>query len=133
PYVQGDDERVTTEGEHLFLPARMTTPFGMVLNELATNAIKHGALSLRAGKIDARWRLEQDGNLEFVWIERGGPPAAPPHESGFGLRLVRGLIEHELDGEVTFDFEPGGLRIRLRVPMVARLVRPQYRPSEPNP
>lgn len=133
PYVQGDDERVTTEGEHLFLPARMTTPFGMLLNELATNAIKHGALSRHAGKIDARWRLEQDGNLEFVWTERGGPPAAAPHESGFGLRLVRGLIEHELDGEVTFDFEPEGLRIRLRVPMIARLVRAQSQPSEPIP
>ncbi len=131
PYAQSDGERVTTEGDHVFLPARMTTALGMALNELVTNAVKHGALSLGAGKIDARWLLAQDGKLELVWTERGGPPAEPPHELGFGLRLVRGLIEHELDGEVTFDFEPEGLQFRLRVPMVVRPLQMERQPRTP--
>lgn len=123
PYVQGDRERVTTEGEHIVLSAQMTTALGMALNELATNAVKHGALSIAGGKIDARWLIAEDGRLQFEWTERGGPPVEPPNKSGFGLQLVRGLIEHELGGEVTFDFEPAGLLLRLRVPMVERRSR----------
>ena len=115
--MQSDPERLTARGDEVALPARVTTPLGLALNELATNAAKHGALATPKGKIDVHWTLDPDGVLEFSWSEHGGPPPNPSAERGVGLRLVRGLIEYELSGEIQFEFKSGGMRCQLRVPI----------------
>lgn len=117
PYVQRDPERLTAQGDEVALPARVTTPLGLALNELATNAAKHGALSTADGKIDVRWSIDRDGLLEMTWVERDGPQPDFSAEQGVGLGLVRGLIEYELGGEVQIEFESQGMRCRLRVPV----------------
>ena len=117
PYVQSDPERLTVQGDEVGLSARVTTPLGLALNELATNAAKHGALSTANGRIDVRWSIDGDGLLELAWVERDGPQPDPSAEQGVGLELVRGLIEYELGGDFQIEFESQGMRCRLRVPV----------------
>ncbi|MFG6569927.1 hybrid sensor histidine kinase/response regulator, partial [Sulfitobacter sp. 1A13679] len=61
----------------------------MALHELATNAVKHGALSVPTGGIDVSWQSTADGALELHWKEHGGPPVTKPEHEGFGTQLLR--------------------------------------------
>ncbi len=89
----------------------------LVIHELATNAAKYGALSERAGTVSVRWDLE-DGALQLLWIEHGGPPVdGPPEAAGFGSTLMRRTVEHQLHGTLRFDWEPGGLAVHMSAPM----------------
>src|ERR1700689_4515969 len=81
----------------------------LALHELATNAAKHGALSSVTGRVGLAWQL-LPGQLVLNWAESGGPPTALPATRSFGLRVIRASIEQQLDGEVTFDWDPKGLR-----------------------
>lgn len=85
-------------------------PIGMILHELATNAAKYGALSRPAGHIIVR--LEAGA---LVWEERGGaaPPAGRP--PGFGMKMMRQLA-HQIGGDISFNWSPGGLVARLNWP-----------------
>ena len=67
----------------------------------------------------------------FFMMPGTGPPTEAPGTLGFGLRLVQGLIEHELGGEVTFDFEREGLQLRLCVPMVGQHVQEELQLAHP--
>ncbi|MCA9290661.1 MAG: sensor histidine kinase, partial [Phycisphaerales bacterium] len=104
------------DGERTVLPSHMVPPFGLVLHELATNAAKHGALSTLDGRVDVHWAPADDGAVNVRWIEHGGPPVVEPTGHGLGLRLVRGLIEHEIDGDVRMRFEPDGFVCEMRLP-----------------
>ncbi len=87
------------------------------VHELATNAVKHGALSIPAGRVDVGWQVEQaDGlrTLRLEWIESGGPPVTPPAHRGFGMTLIERSLPHDLNGAVTIDFNPGGVHASLR-------------------
>jgi two-component sensor histidine kinase len=87
----------------------------MVVHELATNAAKYGALSTTAGRLEVAWSEDDEGGLEFVWTERGGPLVAPPTRTGFGARLVRALIEGELGGAANLAYAPEGFVARLAI------------------
>ena len=91
-------------------------PVCLALHELATNAVKYGALSGPAGYVDLSWRLEDDGTTVIEWIESGGPPVRTAGRSGMGRRLIEGLIVYELRGEVDLEFPETGVQcvIRLR-------------------
>lgn len=114
--------RVVTEGAHVDLDARTALSVTMVLNELLTNAAKHGALSVPEGSVSLAWQVhrseQQQGRLEFEWRERGGPIVAPPRRRGFGTRLMERCVEHDLAGEFDLVFEPGGTRCRTIFPLV---------------
>jgi CheY-like chemotaxis protein len=73
--------------------------FVLVLNELATNAVKHGALSVPTGKVMVSWmRGSMDGaghKVRFVWRERGGPTVTEPIERGFGLTVLEGAVAED--------------------------------------
>ncbi|MCP3920686.1 MAG: PAS domain S-box protein [bacterium] len=121
PYLEEDGKRLRMEGTDLLLPSRTTTPLGLVLNELATNAAKHGSLSQPGGRIEVSWKLEYERELELNWTERGGPRIeSKPDANGFGLRLVHGLVGHELEGVVEMDFDPRGITCCLHVPLLTR-------------
>ncbi len=91
----------------------------MALHELATNALKHGALSVPGGRVAVAWRTDaRAGGAQVVeWTERDGPPVpGPPTRRGFGLRLLqRGLVA-QAGMEAEMLFESGGLRCTLRLP-----------------
>jgi PAS domain S-box-containing protein len=115
--------RVVTGGPHVDLDARMALSITMVLNELLTNAVKYGALSVPNGSASLTWRIgageRSQGVLECEWREVGGPPVSPPKRRGFGTRLMERCIEHDLSGEFDLVFEPEGTRCRMAFPVAA--------------
>ena len=89
---------------------------GMALHELATNALKHGALLVPHGRVRIDWERQRGGGLVMAWTERGGPPAQPPESQGFGNRLIVELPRGKLRGEVAVDYAPEGFSWRLDAP-----------------
>jgi len=106
-----DGAQVVILGQSLRLRPEAVQPLSMVLHELATNAVKYGALSQAGGRLDVSWR--QDGAVEPVrlrWRERGGPPiAASPERRGFGTLLIEATVRNQLDGMATMNWTPEGL------------------------
>ena len=118
--------RIDISGDAVELPASITITLALMLNELATNAAKFGALSADAGKVEISWTVaptETQGGeglvVDFVWQERDGPPVAPPKHRGFGSRLLAASAQ-QIKGELDAEFAPEGLRCRIRIPVPAR-------------
>jgi two-component system CheB/CheR fusion protein len=122
PQLIGDEHRVTVDGPELLLGPRAAVALGMVLNELATNAIKYGALSAPEGNVAIRWQLKEQSEPRLVlqWTEAGGPPVTEPETTGFGSRLIELEVKDELRGEVASDFRPPGLQVGLSIPWPPR-------------
>ena len=92
---------------------------GMALHELATNAVKHGALAAGDGTIRVDWSVEERaGQAAFcmAWPEEGGPPVAKPQRTGFGRTVIERMIAQALGGAATLDFAPGGVVWRFTCP-----------------
>jgi PAS domain S-box-containing protein len=106
-------KRVNIMGPDLQVGASWVTSFALLLHEFATNAAKYGALSAPAGRICIGCRQEQ-GRFTLVWSEHGGPPAnKEAFEQGFGGLLVEATVRHQLKGELTREWTPEGLVLRL--------------------
>ena len=91
PYDDTTGLRIKLEGPTVSLPAILAVPLGLAFHELATNAVKYGALSDIAGVLTVKWRLayEEGRNmLHIEWTESNGPPVAEPKREGFGTRLL---------------------------------------------
>jgi two-component system CheB/CheR fusion protein len=91
----------------------------MVLNELATNAVKYGALSGERGQLDVTWTLDSRADGPWVnlqWVESGGPPVVPPSRRGFGSNLIERSITHQLRGSVTSSYRAEGLLCKIAFP-----------------
>ena len=125
PYADAEGERVVLHGEPVWLTANVAVALGIAFHELATNALKYGALSTPGGRVRVQWTLEPPGGdgavrwLRIVWREQGGPPVRPPQHRGFGTRVVVGGLTSQLDGEVALDFAPGGLTCVIAFPVPA--------------
>jgi two-component sensor histidine kinase/CheY-like chemotaxis protein len=107
---------------------RIALSLSMAFHELIANAAKFGALSSQNGRVYVDWTLEpRDGDaplLHFTWIEKDGPEITAPGQGGLGSRLIRSLIEYELEGRAMMDFARDGLRCVLSFPLTEGL-RPQ--------
>lgn len=115
-----DAHRHRNDGPQVMLPPQTAVSLAMVIHELCTNAIKHGALSTDAGTILTQWAVHQgeDGpRLHFDWTERGGPPVEPPTRRGFGTRLIKRGLATELAAQVDMDFQREGLVCSLDAPL----------------
>ena len=114
----GAGERVTREGSAVTLEAGPAVTVSMALHELATNALKYGALSVPQGSVAITWTVPDDAApaLRLVWEERGGPPVSPPEHHGFGLRLLERMLWQQKGG-VSLDFRPEGLVCVTTVPV----------------
>ena len=115
-------------GPDVMLPPRASLSLGLALHELATNAAKHGALSVPHGNVQVEWSIERGRGdappaVEITWTEKGGPPVQPPQSAGFGSRLLR-VTAQELDGEMDISYPETGLQWRLRF-----LLQPQQEPA----
>lgn len=106
-------ERFEISGPEVVLGPRATLSLSLLLHELATNALKHGALSSAAGRVAIRWRIEAAEQEELVldWMERGGPVPQEPDRRGFGSHLIEmgllgtggSIVRHAMSGfEATF-------------------------------
>lgn len=110
-------DRTRISGPHVQLGPRAALSLSLLLHELATNALKYGALSTSDGMIDLSWRIEirgADAILHVTWQESGGPAVPPPARKGFGSRLIgMGLGM----GTSDVDYAPDGLIARFTAPM----------------
>ncbi len=103
--------RFVLDGPPVTLGPRAVLGLSLMLHELATNAVKYGALSTIAGRVDLVWTVDE-GMLDLTWRERGGPAFVSPSRVGFGSRLIdRGLGR----GTVTRRYPAEGAEIRLSV------------------
>jgi two-component sensor histidine kinase len=107
--------RIEMDGPRLRLNAAAAQAIGMAAHELATNAGKYGALSVDAGRVDVRWRVEGD-TFMMSWTERNGPPVSRPKRRGFGSTVVDSMAKQSLGGEVELSYAPLGLMWRLTCP-----------------
>jgi two-component sensor histidine kinase len=90
----------------------------MAFHELATNAVKYGALSNGTGNVTIRWALTDDSNPRLVlnWRESKGPAVASTRRRGFGTEVMVQMVEHALDADVALDFDRLGVHWRVSAP-----------------
>jgi two-component sensor histidine kinase len=121
----GPDGRVQISGPQVHVAASAVPLFNMAFHELATNAAKYGALSLPAGEVNVRWRVQpaEDGQaLVLTWQERAGPPVQPPGHRGFGSMLLEQALAAEVGGAIDLAFPPEGVTCTMRLPLSERLM-----------
>ncbi len=118
PYQRDDGPKITIKGPDVLLPPQCTSILAMTIHELATNAVKYGALSVNAGQLGVSWKTGRGNRLFLVWEERGSPAMPQKRNSGFGSQLIDKGIRHNLGGETKVDFRPAGLYVELTVPLV---------------
>jgi two-component sensor histidine kinase len=112
PYWQGGESRLHISGRDVRLSPETALAVAMALQELATNAVKYGALSNETGKIEINWTVEPNADgqrLRLNWTESGGPLVKVPVRRGFGTRLIERSLSQDLRGEVRLAFAPTGL------------------------
>ena len=115
PHRTGSGQ-ITADGPPLDLSARQSLALALAIHELATNAVKYGALSTTTGHIDVSWRIGTPGSTELFrlsWIERDGPEVKKPERRGFGSTLVEHALAQDFRGTVALDFSPLGVRCEL--------------------
>jgi two-component sensor histidine kinase len=98
----------------------------MAVHELATNAVKYGALSSPDGRVAIAWDLNEAEELVLSWSEQGGPPVVAPTRSGFGSRLLQRSLPRELDAESALTFAPDGVRWQARFSLEAVAPAPAF-------
>lgn len=114
PFAEGG--RITTAGPEMEIAHGVSSALTLSLHELATNALKYGALSNDAGSIDIHWSAE-DGVFTLEWLEQGGPTVAPPERKGFGSRMIEQVLGATVKGVAEVDYRPEGLAFKLRAPV----------------
>jgi len=109
--------RFEVAGPDVRVSARIALALSMALHELATNAVKYGALSVPTGGVALTWEVEDRDSGRVVmlrWREQGGPPVMPPTRKGFGSRLLERGLPEELDGEVDLQYSSAGVQCAIR-------------------
>jgi len=113
---EGDGRRFSIIGCDVEISGSAISSLALLLHEFATNSVKYGALSSAAGQIKVHC-ADRDGNVVITWSEHGGPLVARPiGNEGFGDLLVRATVTGQLGGDVSREWKPEGLVIRLSVP-----------------
>jgi two-component sensor histidine kinase len=115
---------IVIDGAKVVLPSRLALTFAMALHELATNAIRHGALQVDTGRVHISWTTSTHGagapRLELRWIEGGGPRVTPPRRRGFGSQLITRIARAQ-NAEVNLDYCDEGLRCTIAVDLSEEL------------
>jgi two-component sensor histidine kinase len=110
--------QLVLEGPDIRLTAPAAQALTMTLHELATNAAKYGAFSSAGGVARISWRIDPARDrLVLDWSESNGPAIEEGrHRIGFGTRLVKTTIEHQLGGKVAWHWDATGVRIEAEIP-----------------
>lgn len=119
PFRSGAARRFTVAGPEVWLSPRASLAFVMALHELATNAVKYGALSNDSGRVVLDWGIVegwQPPHLWLRWEEIGGPPVAKPKRNGFGSRMIERALAMELGGTARIAYRPGGVVFTVEAP-----------------
>jgi PAS domain S-box-containing protein len=117
PFQENRQARFDLSGDEVILAANPALLLAMALHELATNAVKYGALSNDAGRVSLIWhvrRHEEDRRLCLEWRETDGPIVVTPTRKGFGSTLIERALQQE-QGRSCFDFRPEGVICKLEI------------------
>lgn len=120
----GAGSRVVIAGDDIVVGPAAVTPLALIANELATNAMKYGALQAPGGRVDVSTR-SKGGRLELVWSEHGAGVPAPRAlggGEGFGTTLVDNAVARQLGGSLSREWSADGLVVRIGLPL-GRLAR----------
>ena len=119
PYRTGEG-RFTVSGPPLVVKSRQALSLSLAIHELATNALKYGALTVETGQVSITWTSEDRAGAPkfvFVWQEFGGPPVSEPASLGFGSRLISRVLRDDFRGSVEVSYESTGLICCLTAPL----------------
>ncbi|MGE3334114.1 MAG: HWE histidine kinase domain-containing protein [Rhodospirillaceae bacterium] len=114
-YVSLQRDRVAISGENYLLSPNVYTLLALVFHELMTNAAKYGALSDN-GKVTVSWSLNNDGSLNILWKESGGPVVTAPSRRGFGTTIIERSIPFELHGTAEVRYLMTGVEAEFCIP-----------------
>lgn len=121
PFGASERQRVHMSGPRVYLTAQCAMMMSMMLHELATNAVKYGALSGDAGSVSIEWTREEGKNgasVRLVWQEKGGPRVEESERRGFGTTLIQKGLSDQLGGDAALEFMPEGVRCTLSAPAI---------------
>ena len=111
-FALNDKTQLRTAGPDTDVSPDAARKLGLVFHELVTNAMKHGALSNRLGRVAVTWRAE-GALVHLLWQEQDGPQVLPPQRQGFGSAIVTQSLK-SLGGDIAFNFDSSGLRCDMK-------------------
>lgn len=119
--VEAAFPRIRWSGPDLLLPENALVAMALLFNELATNAVKHGALVGSGGDVDIRWAQDPEGTdprlFRLTWRESGNDkPVEAPSKTSFGTLLMERSVRNNLGGTIDRRWEPGGLVVDITLP-----------------
>ena len=106
------DRKIAIRGASIAIRTGSAQSIAMIVHELCTNAVKHGALSSKSGKVSISWKVERDNELVLAWEESGGPPVQVPIVQNTGNRVIDAVVR-QLGGRLIRDWDRDGLRCTL--------------------
>lgn len=116
-YLNRKKDRVKISGPDAMLTPPAFTTLSLVMHELMTNSMKYGALCDSRGSVDVTMIQQEDGALNILWYEKGGPPIQkPPTRKGFGTTIIERSIPYELKGSANVSYKPTGLEAEFMIP-----------------
>ena len=110
-------DRFAIEGPPVILPAPIVQSVALIFHELISNAIEHGALSADVGTVGISWPEPRDGRLHLEWKEYGAPVIGAEPSPGFGLQIIKGLVEQQLRGVTSVTWKDDGLTASAIIPL----------------
>lgn len=108
PFRSVHGENLDIRGEPVRVPPKTAQGLALVFHELATNAVKHGALSDAGGRVSLSWTGQGSGDIELTWRESGGPSVRPPERRGLGLTIIDTALA-DAGARIKCDFESTGV------------------------
>jgi PAS domain S-box-containing protein len=120
PYINEATGNIRVSGEDVLLDPATAQSITLVLHELTTNAAKYGALSADDGILEICWTIspEPERRIDLHWTESGLNAVSPPSKTGFGTKVIMAFGEDRPGSNVDMSWEAGGLKVRMRVPLI---------------
>ncbi|MDA9445007.1 methyltransferase [Bradyrhizobium sp. CCBAU 51745] len=122
-YNAREGEQMRVSGPAVRFQPKAAETFALAIHELATNALKYGALGHPLGRLEISWRIDEAADsprLLFDWRERGGPPVIQPTRKGFGAELLERTLAFDLKGQTTMSFNASGFQCQIAIPLSKR-------------
>lgn len=132
PFENIESPQFFLQGKKFVLRSDTAPIFALIVHELMTNSVKHGALSVTTGQVSVDINEADDG-VEIIWVETGGPITKDPTRKGFGLGLIQSAVPYELDGKSEIEFRPEGLHAKFWLPMNLLTPLPEAFNSQSGP
>ena len=113
-------KQLDASGEEVLVGPKRALSMALAINELGTNSLKYGALSVPDGRVRIEWTKVTDADgtdrIVWTWLETGGPNVKPPTRKGFGRFLIETVMAQDYQGEVSIEFAPTGVKCALIAP-----------------